>query len=160
MAVPVIAIFTYKRAWRPGSAKIAGRYEAFQRQSLWNAALVLFRGRGMRSYLRLSIRPCPAASASRANCSMYAKNAGDWPMKSPISVKNRRAPMAAPWVFVGRMIETIGRLRSRNGHGSGMIKLLFRSSLATLKSGNVTETPVIGSTAVSGGALPALSDQV
>ena len=33
--------------------------------------------------------------------------------------------MAAPSVLVGRMIETIGRLLSRNGHGSGMIRFFF-----------------------------------
>ena len=91
---------------------------------------------------------------------MYAKNAGDWPMKSPMAVRNCSAPMAAPSVFVGRMIETMGRLRSRNGHGSGMIRALSKSSFSTSKSGNVTETPVTGSTAVRGGALPATSDQV
>jgi hypothetical protein len=41
-----------------------------------------------------------------------------------------------------------------------MIKFALRSSPAELKSGNVTETPVIGSTAVRAGAFPALSDQV
>src|SRR5262250_1163693 len=94
---------------------------------------------------------------------MYAKNAGDWPMKSPMLVRNVRAPMAAPSVFVGRMIETIGRLVSRNGHGSGMIRFVWKSSPPNggeFRSGNVTETPVTGSTAVRGGALPALSDQV
>src|SRR5207248_7710674 len=81
-------------------------------------------------------------------------------MKSPMAVRNARAPVATPSVFVGRMIETIGRLRSRNGHGSGMIKFFLKSSLFTSRSGNVTDTPVTGSTAVSGGALPALSDHV
>src|SRR5205814_4469445 len=91
---------------------------------------------------------------------MYAKKAGDWPMKSPISVRNLSAPMATPWVLVGRVIEQRGRLRLRNGHGSGMIRLFVNSSLATSKWGNVTETPVTGSTAVKGGALPGLSCQV
>src|SRR6267154_6553889 len=91
---------------------------------------------------------------------MYADNACDWPMKSPMSVRNLRAPLAAPSVFVGRMIETMGRLRLRNGHGSGMIKFFLKSSLVTSRSGNVTDTPVTGSTAVKGGALPTLSDQV
>src|SRR5438876_5987965 len=81
-------------------------------------------------------------------------------MKSPISVRNLSAPMATPCVLVGRMIEHGGRFSLRNGHGSGMIRLLFKSSLSTSKSGNVTETPVTGSTAVKGGALPALSDHV
>jgi len=68
--------------------------------------------------------------------------------------------MATPSVLVGRMIETIGRLRSKNGHGSGMIKLFWKSSPPPERSGNVTDTPVTGSTAVNAGALPALSDQV
>ena len=107
-----------------------------------------------------SYPPCRAASAARASWFIRVKNAGDWPMKSPMSVRNLRAPMATPFVSVGRMIEQIGRLRSKNGHGSGMIKLLFRSSSSTPRSGKVTDTPVTGSTAVNGGALPALSDQV
>src|SRR5947199_9306875 len=75
-----------------------------------------------------------------------------------MSVRNCRAPMATPLVSVGRMIETMGRLRSRNGHGSGMIRLLFRSSSSTSRSGKVTDTPVTGSTAVKGGAFAVLSD--
>ncbi len=49
------------------------------------------------------------------------KNACDWPMKSPTSVRNLTRPMATPLVLVGR---TIGQMRlgSKNGHGSGMIK--------------------------------------
>src|ERR1700746_2892034 len=84
-------------------------------------------------------------------------------MKRPMFVRNVRAPIAAPSVLVGRMIETIGRLLSRNGHGSGMIRLVWKSSPPNggeFRSGNVTDTPVTGSTAVKGGALPALSDQV
>src|SRR6266571_4749214 len=104
-----------------------------------------------------------AASASCASCVIYAKNAGDWPMKRPMFVRNCSAPMATPSVLVGRMIETIGRLLSRNGHGSGMIRFVWKSSPPNggeFRSGKVTDTPVTGSTAVSGGALPALSDQV
>src|SRR5438874_13199787 len=81
-------------------------------------------------------------------------------MKSPISVRNLSAPLATPCVFVGRMIEQRGSVGLRNGHGSGMIRLFVNNSLATSKWGNVTETPVTGSTAVKGGALPALSCQV
>src|ERR1700757_193020 len=84
-------------------------------------------------------------------------------MKRPIAVRKFSAPMAAPSVLVGRMIETIGRLLSRNGHGSGMIRFVWNSSPPNggeFRSGNVTDTPVTGSTAVKGGALPALSDQV
>src|SRR6266571_5359324 len=94
---------------------------------------------------------------------MNEKNAGDWPMKRPMSVRNLRAPMATPFVWVGRMIEHGGRLRLRNGQGSGMIRLVWKFSPPNggeFRSGNVTDTPVTGSTAVNGGALPALSDQV
>src|SRR4030095_5129030 len=87
-------------------------------------------------------RPCLALSASCASWVIYAKNAGDWPMKSPMFVRNCSAPIATPCVLVGRMIETIGRLLSRNGHGSGMISALSKSSSSTSRSGNVTDTPV------------------
>src|SRR6266849_5628468 len=84
-------------------------------------------------------------------------------MNRPMAVKNLSAPLAAPFVSVGRMIEHTGSLRLRNGHGSGMIRLVLKSSPpkgGEFRSGNVTDTPVIGSTAVKGGALPALSCQV
>ena len=71
--------------------------------------------------------------------------------------------MAIPFVSVGRMIEHTGSLRLRNGHGSGMIRFVWNSSPPNggeFRSGNVTGTLVTGSTAVRGGALPALSDQV
>src|ERR1039458_5607313 len=50
-----------------------------------------------------------------------------------------------------------------NGQGSGMIRLVWKFEPpkgAEFRSGNVTDTPVIGSVAVRGGALPALSAQV
>src|SRR5438445_8462129 len=84
-------------------------------------------------------------------------------MKSPMSVKNLTTPMAIPFVSVGRMIEHTGSAGLRNGHGSGMIRLVWKSSPPNggeFRSGKVTDTPVTGSTAVNGGALPALSDQV
>src|SRR5438067_705219 len=68
--------------------------------------------------------PRRAASASWASWCRNAKNAGDWPMKSPMSVKNLTTPMAIPFVLVGRMIEHLGSVRLRNGHGSGMIRLV------------------------------------
>ena len=58
------------------------------------------------------------------------------------------------------MTEQGGSLGLINGHGSGMIKFAFRSSFAEVRSGKVTDTPVTGSTAVKGVALPALSCQV
>jgi len=76
-----------------------------------------------------------------------------------MAVKNFSAPMAAPFVSGGRMIEHTGRLRLRNGHGSGMIRLVWKSSPpkgGELRSGNTN--PLVGS--VRGGALPALSCQV
>src|SRR5437764_449633 len=101
-----------------------------------------------------------AASASCASWVIYAKNAADWPMNSPIFVKNSRVFMATCCVLVGRMIEQRGRFELKNGHGSGMIRFFFSSWLGTSRSGKVTETPVTGSTAVKAGALPALSDHV
>src|SRR5439155_22591844 len=104
--------------------------------------------------------PPLALSASSARSCMNAKKAGDCPMKSPMSVKNLRAPMATPLVSVGRMTEQGGSLRLRNGQGSGMIRLFCRSSPTSSRSGKATDTPVTGSTAVKGGAFPALSCQV
>src|SRR6516164_10089391 len=109
-------------------------------------------------------RPWCVWSAACASCVIYAKNAGDWPMKRPMFVRNVRAPIAMPPVLVGRIIETMGRLGSKNGHGSGMIKFVWKSSPPNggeFRSGNVTCTPVTGSTTSGiGGALPALSDHV
>src|ERR1700759_4323125 len=71
--------------------------------------------------------------------------------------------MAIPFVSVGRMMEHGGSLRLRKGHGSGMIGFVLYVSPPNggeFRSGKVTDTPVTGSLAVSGGALPALSAQV
>src|ERR1017187_966777 len=84
-------------------------------------------------------------------------------MKRPICVKNLTTPMAIPFVSVGRITEHRGSLRLINGHGSGMIRLVWKRSPPNggeFRSGKVTETLVTGSTAVSGGAFPALSDHV
>ncbi len=83
--------------------------------------------------------PRRASSASSARSRSSSKNCGDWPMKSPMAVKNLSAPMAAPFVWVGRMIEHTGNFRLRNGHGSGMIRLVLKSSPpkgGELRSGN------------------------
>src|SRR5262249_53199195 len=100
-----------------------------------------------------------AASASAARPCMYSKKAGDCPMNSPMAVRNWSAPIAAPDVFVGRMIEHRGSFRLMNGHGSGMIRLVVKSSPpngGALRFGNTN--PLVGS--FNGFALPALSDQV
>ena len=68
--------------------------------------------------------PRLASSASSARSFRTAKNAGDWPMKSPMSVRNFTTPFAMPFVPVGRIIEHGGSFRLRNGHGSGMIRLV------------------------------------
>src|SRR5207302_2260641 len=84
-------------------------------------------------------------------------------MKRPIAVRKFTTFMAAPLVSVGRIIEQRGSLRLRNGQGSGMMRFVWNVSPpkgAEFRSGKVTDTPVTGSTAVSGGALPALSAQV
>src|SRR5208337_1104652 len=105
-----------------------------------------------------------ASSASSARSRRYAKNSCDWPMKSPSAVKALRAPIAAPFVAVGRMIEHAGSCLLRNTVGSGMIRLVWKSSPPNgeeFRSGKVTFTPVTGSTTSgSCGALPALSCQV
>src|SRR5262245_18179463 len=57
--------------------------------------------------------PCRAASAAFASPVAAAKNSADCPMNSPSAVNTLSVPIAAPVVSVGRMIETIGNLRSR-----------------------------------------------
>src|SRR5499425_1459820 len=89
----------------------------------------------------------------------FTFGAGGCPMKSPIAVKKFTTPIATPFVSVGRMIEHTGRLRLRNGQGSGMIRLVWKVSPpkgGAFRLGNTS--PFVGS--VRGGALPALSDQV
>ena len=100
-----------------------------------------------------------AASAARASRVRASKNADDWPMKSPSAVRAFAAPIAAPSVLVGRMIEQTGNFRSRNTVGSGMIRLVWKSSPpngGAFRSGN--SRPLVGS--LSAGALPALSIHV
>src|ERR1700720_4840416 len=103
-----------------------------------------------------------AASAACASAAMVEKNCEDWPMNSPSAAKPwtvATAPKIAGLVETGRMIETAGNLsfRSRNGHGSGMIKLGWRSSPLgdKLKSRPPNVTLLGGEN-----ALPALSCQV
>ncbi len=76
-----------------------------------------------------------------------------------MSVKNFATPVATPVVFVGRIIETGGNVRFRNTVGSGIIRLVLKSSPpkgGELRSGNTK--PFVGS--VKAGAFPALSCQV
>jgi len=76
-----------------------------------------------------------------------------------MAVKKFTTPIATPRVSFGRMIEHLGSLRLRNGHGSGMIRLVWNvcpPKGRALRLGNVN--PLVGW--VRGGALPALSDQV
>src|SRR6266478_1225349 len=104
--------------------------------------------------------PRLASSASSARSRRSSKNADDWPMKSPMAVRNFRAPVAAPSVAVGRTIEHAGSFRLRNTVGSGMMRLVWNSSPPSgdeFRSGN-TSIESFGS--VKAGALPALSLQV
>src|SRR6186997_3210801 len=97
---------------------------------------------------------------------MNVKKASDWPMKRPIAVRNLRAP--ADVALVGRTTEQTGRLVSINGQGSGMIRLVWNISRtaepvapllgSTPESSAGKVRPLVGS--VSGGAWPAVSDQV
>jgi hypothetical protein len=87
-----------------------------------------------------------AASASIASPFRYSKKAGLWPMKSPIAVKKLTTPIATPVVSVGRIMEQTGSARLRNGHGSGIMRLVWNSSPpkgAELRSGKVS--PLVGS---------------
>src|SRR5262249_52418905 len=102
-----------------------------------------------------------AASAFFARSRMKVKNACDWPMKRPLAIRPSTAtvaPKTAEEVETGRMTEHLGSFRLRKGQGSGMIRLLRKSSptLGWVRSGKVS--PFVGS--VSGGAFPALSCQV
>src|SRR2546430_1864985 len=84
-----------------------------------------------------------ASSACSASSPTTLKNSLDWPMNSPSAVKPltvATAPKIEGSVETGRMIETAGNFRLRNGHGSGMIKLVWKSSPPkgdTLRFGNV-----------------------
>src|ERR1700704_4487927 len=83
-------------------------------------------------------------------------------MKSPIEVRKLTTLIATPFVSVGRMIEQGGSLRLRNGQGSGMIRLVWKSSPPkgdALRLGNVRLPNVSGASGVET-ALPALSCQV
>src|SRR5262249_40905571 len=100
------------------------------------------------AYLLVTVRD-QAASAACASWVMKAKNAGDWPTNSPVTVKNFSAPIAAPSVSVGRMIAQTGNLRSRKIVGSGMIRLGCKPSPADVRSGNVS--PLVGSVSGASG---------
>src|SRR5260221_13416982 len=69
-----------------------------------------------------------AASAASASSRRNAKNAGDWPRNNPSSVSAITAPIAAPMVAVGLMIDTTGNIRFRKTVDSGMIRLVWKSS--------------------------------
>jgi transposase len=79
---------------------------------------------GAQSYPSSFYLPRLASSASSARSFRKAKNPGDWPMKSPMSVRNFTTPFAMSFVPVGRIIEHGGSFRLKNGHGSGMIRLV------------------------------------
>ncbi len=81
---------------------------------------------------RVWLHPHPLARSGN----QIRKTACVWPMKSPSAVRALAAPIAAPFVSVGRIIEQIGNFRLRNGHGSGMIRLSFSNSDA-VASGQV-----------------------
>ena len=81
-------------------------------------------------------------------------------MNKPMSVRNFSAPIAAPFVAVGRTIEHVGSFRLKKIVGSGMIRLVWNSSPPSgdeLRSGKTSDGS-FGS--VRAGALPALSLQV
>ena len=74
-------------------------------------------------------------------------------MKSPSPARELNAPIAASVVSVGRITEQIGKLRFRNGHGSGMIRLASNvSSVLAVRSTNVTVQLFIGSETGSAGS--------
>src|ERR1700730_18690721 len=111
--------------------------------------------RTQRPLLGIILYSRTAKSASIARVRMKLKKSFDWPMKSPSAVRAFSAPMAAPLVWVGRMIETGGSFRLMNAVGSGMIRFVWKSSPPNggeFSSLNVTLTPVTGS-AIAGNLL-------
>lgn len=103
--------------------------------------------------------PRRASSACVANVCRIARNSRGWSMKSPSSVNALIVATAPPLpaILVGRMIETGGNLRLRKMVGSGMIRLVWVSSLPeALRFGNTS--PLVVS--VRGIILPALSCHV
>jgi hypothetical protein len=78
--------------------------------------------RALASHSGWMLNPPYASSASRARRLSRLKNAWDWPLNSPSSVRALTAPLAAPFVSVGRIIEHLGKVLLRNGHGSGIIR--------------------------------------
>ena len=106
-----------------------------------------------------------ASSASSARSRRNSKNSFDWPMKSPSLARAVNAPMAAPFVSVARMIEHTGNLRLRNGHGSGMIRFVWKSSPPKGEIFRLGNTRLVFVESVRGAsgsltAFPALSCQV
>ena len=81
-------------------------------------------------------------------------------MNSPSAVKALSAPMAAPSVSVGRMIETDRELAIEEDRRLGHDQVGLASFTVGVEVGKGHRYPVTGSTAVRGGALPALSCQV
>ena len=63
------------------------------------------------------------------------------------------------WANDGARRQLTADERTRLRHDQVGLKILAAKGGA-FRSGNVTDTPVTGSTTVKGGALPALSDQV
>src|SRR5271157_1378509 len=72
-------------------------------------------------------------------------------MKRPSAVRALTAPIAAPFVAVGRIIEQIGHFfRLRNGHGSGMIRSACNNSVwLKCRSTKVTVDLLTGTNTVS-----------
>ena len=81
-------------------------------------------------------------------------------MNSPSAVRALTAPIAAPFVLVGRIIEHRGNFRLRNGQGSGKMRFVWYVSPPNggeFRSGK-TSFGLVGS--VKAGALPNLSCQI
>src|SRR3974390_1089119 len=92
---------------------------------------------------------------------MVLKKSCDCPMNNPSSVRAFTAPIAAPLVLVGRMIEHAGNFRFRKGQGSGMMRFDCNDSGWLVDNcRNVTLDPVTGSTSVTVSTVPALWCQV
>jgi len=72
---------------------------------------------------------------------MNAKNAGDWPIKRPMAVRNLSAPMAAPFVSVGRKTEKTGSVGLRQGAWlRGIINSVSKSSPAKRRRIEIRES--------------------
>ena len=86
-----------------------------------------------------------AASASSASWFNAWKNAGVCPTNSPSFVSAAAAALAPEnWSLLGRITAQWGKSGLMNSHGTGKIRLVWKSGPFVLKFGNVNPLSVTG----------------